>query len=66
MYMVTCIVIVYASSIYYVLICVFIGWMLQQNTDCDESDDEMVAGVQRPVTEDVVDKRGGKVCMNIC
>ena len=47
-------------------VCVFIGF--QQTTDCEcenESDDEMVAGVQRqtlPVTEDVVDdNRGGKV-----
>ena len=41
--------------------------MLQQTTDCEydsESDEEMVAGVQRqtlPVTEDVVDdNRGGR------
>ena len=42
--------------------------MLQQTTDCEydnESDGEMVAGLQRqtlPITEDVVDNnRGGKV-----
>ena len=57
--------------VYYVLICVFIGfeWMLQQTTDggCDSEvgDEMMIFGLQRqtlPIPGNVVyDKRGGKV-----